>query len=223
MKYKILIDDQTWLSREWHPTKNLPLTPQTVPAYSHKKVWWICLEFKHEWLAACKDRTLKKSGCPICSGRKAHISNCLRTTHPALSSEWHPTKNEPLSPYDITAGSKQRVWWRCPKDQTHEWQTACVNRANKQSGCPFCSGRVASISNSLAHVHTILTEEWHTVKNDNLTPSNVTAGSRLKVWWICNNNPAHEWLASINNRTNGTGCPICASINRTVKRRSHHE
>ena len=30
------------LAAEWHPTKNLPLTVQTVGASSNKNVWWIC-------------------------------------------------------------------------------------------------------------------------------------------------------------------------------------
>ncbi|PFE03289.1 hypothetical protein COE15_27285 [Bacillus cereus] len=30
------------LSKEWHPIKNSPLTPNNVLAGSTKKVWWVC-------------------------------------------------------------------------------------------------------------------------------------------------------------------------------------
>ena len=48
-----------------------------------------------------------------------------------------------------------------------------------------------------------LLEEWHPTKNANLTPHNVTYGSKKKVWWICKN--GHEWQASICDRKRGRG------------------
>ena len=30
------------VSHQWHPTKNLPLTPEMVFPFSDKLVWWIC-------------------------------------------------------------------------------------------------------------------------------------------------------------------------------------
>ena len=29
------------LASQWHPTKNGDLTPQTIAAFSNKKVWWL--------------------------------------------------------------------------------------------------------------------------------------------------------------------------------------
>lgn len=221
IKYKIFIDNLSWLLHEWHPIKNLPHTPSTISANSHKKIWWQCKEFKHEWLAACKDRTNRKSGCPVCSGRKPHISNCLETTHPDLTREWHPIKNGLYLPNEITAGSNKKVWWQCLKDQTHEWQAACANRAKKQSGCPFCSGRIASFTNSLATLNKSLAAEWHPTKNAPLLPRDVTLGSTYKIWWLCSKDQSHEWRTTCNNRTskNGTGCPLCANATRITKKK----
>lgn len=52
-----------------------------------------------------------------------------------------------------------------------------------------------------------LVKEWDQDKNE-LDPHNVTEGSNKKVWWKCEN--GHEWEASVNSRTHGTGCPVCA-------------
>ena len=35
------------LAAQWHPTKNLPLTPSTVFPYSKRLVWWICTTNPH--------------------------------------------------------------------------------------------------------------------------------------------------------------------------------
>jgi len=39
-------------------------------------------------------------------------------------------------------------------------------------------------------------------------PATVSAGSNKKVRWKCRQ--GHEWMAQISNRSNGTGCPVCA-------------
>ena len=44
------------------------------------------------------------------------------------------------------------------------------------------------------------------------TPSMFTRGSSELIWWRCEF--GHEWKASIQNRSRGHGCPICARIQR---------
>ena len=69
---------------------------------------------------------------------------------------------------------------------------------------------MAKLTNSynLKKINPKLSKQWHPTKNGNLTPKDVTPSSARKVWWICDNN--HEWLAKIDNRSHGTGCPYCA-------------
>ena len=62
--------------------------------------------------------------------------------------------------------------------------------------------------NSLAIVNTELAFEWHPAKNGDLLPEYVSAHSNKKVWWQCNQ--GHEWVAVINSRKDGVGCPYCA-------------
>lgn len=41
---------------------------------------------------------------------------------PELIAEWHPTKNDGLSPEDVTHGSAKKAWWFC--SEGHEWEAA---------------------------------------------------------------------------------------------------
>lgn len=56
------------LAAQWHPTKNVELTPQMIAPGSNKKAWWICSE-GHEWQARVADRSAG-SGCPVCAVEK---------------------------------------------------------------------------------------------------------------------------------------------------------
>jgi hypothetical protein len=125
------------LSKQWHPTKNKPLSPKDVVANSAKKVWWVCGK-GHEWQAAVHTRT-QGNGCPYCTGRKVCRDNCLQTINPGLSKEWHPEKNGKLTPRDVTSKSGRNIWWICKKG--HEWQNTVKNR-NRGTGCPYCAGRI---------------------------------------------------------------------------------
>ena len=57
------------LCEEWHPTKNVDLTPNDVTPGSHKKVWWLCPK-QHDYEAVIKKRTGLGSGCSECNKEK---------------------------------------------------------------------------------------------------------------------------------------------------------
>ena len=129
--------------------------------------------------------------------------------NPKLASEWHPTKNGDLRPENFTQGSDKKVWWKCPKGDDHEWN-AHIFRRNRGDGCPFCSGRKASKSSNLLLLNPKLASEWHPTKNGDLRPEEVKPLSNKKVWWKCPKGNDHEWEATIDNRSKGTGCPYCS-------------
>jgi hypothetical protein len=195
------------LAKEWHPVKNGSVTPKDLTAGSSKKVWWQCSK-GHEWEATVGSRNTG-NGCPYCDGKKVSPENCLQTVNPTLAKEWHPTKNGILKQMDVTSSSNKKVWWKCSKG--HEWE-ATVNNRNKGSHCPYCSGRKASDENSLQALNPSLAKEWHPTKNGNLTPRDITAGSNIKVWWLCSR--GHEWEVIVNNRGRGSGCPYCYRLRR---------
>jgi hypothetical protein len=192
------------IAHEWHPTRNAELRPSDVTPGSHRKVWWRC-HYGHEWQADAHCRTNAGSGCPYCAGKRVASNNSLESKYPDLAKQWHPMRNIPLSPDRVTCGSGIVVWWRCPKQ--HEWCAAISHRV-KGSGCPFCAGRHATPESSLATVYPELAKQWHSTKNPEISPSDVTKGSTKKVWWICE--AGHEWQATVGHRVAGRGCPYCA-------------
>jgi hypothetical protein len=59
-----------------------------------------------------------------------------------------------------------------------------------------------------------LVKEWHPTINGNLTPRNLEVDYPKKVWWICSE--SHEWQATIKDRRNQKGCPICENGEKEV-------
>ena len=194
----------TRLLDEWDAARNLPLTPETVTYGSHTAVWWRC-ERGHKWQAAIYART-EGSGCPYCAGKKVGQGNDLASLYPALAAQWDLPKNAPRTPSDFSAGSHRLVWWRC--ERGHSWRAQIRSRVSG-CGCPVCAGRlVAAGENSLADVSPELARQWDAEKNAPLTPQQVTAGTRRKVWWKCAK--GHSWQASVASRVSQkTDCPIC--------------
>lgn len=204
------------LAAQWHPTKNLPLTPDQITPYSHRKVWWLCPE-GHEWQASPGKR-VGGSNCPVCARSKLVPGiNDLETEYPEIAKEWHPDKNGDLKPSDVFSGSNKKAWWRC--SQGHEWQARIASRTgSNRHNCPYCSNSKALPGyNDLKSRYPDIAAEWHPVLNEDLTPEDVTFGSNRKVWWLCPE--GHSWEARISSRTgpDKSGCPICHS--RKAKRR----
>lgn len=129
------------LAAQWHPTKNGELSPDKVHNGARESVWWQCSK-GHEWKGSIYDRKLRQSGCPYCSGRYSVVGvTDLLTTHTAIASEWHPTKNGDLLPSQISAGAGSvKIWWlgKCG----HEWETYSYNR-KAGKGCPSCSNNTS--------------------------------------------------------------------------------
>ncbi|PWY54112.1 hypothetical protein DGG96_17020 [Legionella qingyii] len=66
-----------------------------------------------------------------------------------------------------------------------------------------------SIDNSLILRYPEISKEWDCIKNDPLTPGDVSSGSQKKVWWSCSK--GHSYRATIANRTyRKSGCPYCS-------------
>ena len=54
-----------------------------------------------------------------------------------------------------------------------------------------------------------LLEQWDAARNAPYTPEMVSYGSRLKVWWRCEQ--GHEWQSLVKSRTDGCNCPVCTN------------
>ena len=204
------------LAVQWHPTKNGNLTPEQIPPATTRKVWWRC-EKGHEWQASVSSRTCGGSGCPVCAGKKVIAGeNDLASQFPVIAAQWHSSKNETLTPEQVTPSSNRKVWWRCEKG--HDYQAAVGARTMSGSGCPYCAGRkVLPGFNDLATLEPKIAAQWHPTLNGGLTPDGVTVGCHRKVWWQCQE--GHVWKAAIYSRAGPQkcGCPICAG--RVSKKR----
>ncbi len=130
--------------------------------------------------------------------------------YPRLVEEWDYDRNGTLSPDTVSAGSGRRIWWRCRAGSDHVWRAKPNNRT-AGSGCPFCTNRKVSVTNSLATCFPRLAAEWHPLENGKATPAAVVATSARVAWWRCRNDASHEWRATVRDRTRGqTACPYCS-------------
>jgi len=206
------------IAGQWHPTKNGAVTPDQVVAGSHKKYWWQCPEGSdHDWEATVNNRTGGGTGCSFCSGLKVSVTNSLATLHPDIAAQWHPTRNGAVTPDQVVAGSNEKYWWQCPEGWDHEWEARVESRTNQGTGCPFCSGRKLSVTNSLAALHPDIAAQWHPTQNGAVTANQVVAGSHNKCWWRCSEGRYHEWEAMVISRTGGgRGCPYCSGLKASV-------
>ncbi len=204
------------LAKEWHPAKNGKLTAEDVTLWSNKKVWWKCKK-GHEWQAVVSSRS-SGHGCPYCAGQRVTKETSLAAKNPPLAKEWHPTKNGSLASDGVMFGSNKKVWWKCKKG--HQWQASVKSRSHGK-GCPYCSGQRIHEDNCLATLNPKMAKEWHPTKNGKLTPADVTLGTGKKVWWQCKK--GHEWEATLNSRSRGTGCPYCNSQTSVMELRIYTE
>lgn len=150
-----------------------------------------------------------KNYCRQKSSFKCSYCNSLGNNYPELIKQWHPTKNNELSPYDFAPGSHKSVWWKCPKGDDHEWE-AKIKKRTMGWGCPICSNYKTVKSNTLAHLFPEIAKDWNYDRNES-TPEKIRATSGKKVWWKCG--CGNEWEATVRKRTGiqKTGCPVCAS------------
>lgn len=122
------------IAAEWHPTKN-ELTAADVPPGSRRKVWWQCsVNPEHEWIAFVFNRVRGYGNCPDCS----QAGKSFAEKYPEVAKEWHPTKNEGVTPQEIAHSTQKKYWWMCSINPEHEWQATPQNRGVNGSGCPVC-------------------------------------------------------------------------------------
>jgi very-short-patch-repair endonuclease len=213
---------------QWHPTKNGNLKPEDYTFGSDKKVWWICPNTCshgciHEWLTAIKCRCRTKSGCPYCCSPIKQMCEHMSIlyTYPDVAKEWHPTKNGNLKVTDVTSGCGKKVWWLCTKKCSfgclHEYESIVAGRCSQNTGCSYCIPNPMKICEhmSIKHTHPELSKYWHPTKNLKVKVTDVTAGSDIKVWWLCPNKCTHgcfhEWQTSIYHFLNDSKCPFCSN------------
>ena len=203
-------DNYPELLADWDYKKN-KVSPYCITSKSRELVWWKCHVCGYEWEVEVSYRTVRKHRCPSCANKVATPENCISKTHPHVLKLWNYERNNTITPEQVTYGSNKKVWWKCEKG--HEW-VAKVDSIIRGGRCPICSGqKVLRGYNDLSTIRPDIAKEWHPYRNEDLTPDQLTYGSNKKVWWLCPK--GHEYQAKVNNRTKGTGCPICNKERKT--------
>lgn len=130
--------------------------------------------------------------------------NDLESQNPQLSKEFDMDRNYPLKPYEVGLGSALKVWWTC--DHGHSWESE-VRRRNEGFGCPFCAGQRA-----IEGENDLLSKRPDIAKQlvSDVDPTTIAYSSHQKLEWQCEANPKHRWIAGVDSRVRGRGCPYCS-------------
>ena len=216
-----LADRYPALAAEWEPTRNGILVPEFTAPGSKRPVWWVCSKCQYVWQARVSSRT-RGHGCPACARRasgKARSAprpgESLAEKFPAVAADWHPIRNDDLTPSDVGYASNEKVWWQC-RVCHYQWERQVCGRTQHGSSCPQCARTTKAVpkaGNSLAERCPSVAAEWHPTRNGDLTPADVSFSRKEKVWWKCAG-CGHEWLAVIGNRVRWPGCPSCGRNGR---------
>lgn len=228
------ITDDPILNSEWDSTKNVTfgLDPTKLVVGSNKYAFWKCRYCGYEWRAQIAKRGVRGQGCPICAKKKSEEAQkkvikekikqvrSLGSNYPELVKEWDVEKND-LSPFDYLPNSNKSVYWRC-FECGNEWKAQINKRGIRGQGCPICGKKKLSEEQEKRNRTKILKEgslgsrcpyllkEWNYEKNK-ATPFDYLPKSNKKAFWKCSV-CGHEWIASINIRSSGVGCPLCGRI-----------
>lgn len=201
------------IAKMWHPTKNGKMNPEYVSVGSMRGFWWLG-ECGHEWNSTVQYEVFSGK-CPYCTGKRVLKGfNDLESINPKLAEEWDCIKNGGIHPYEVTAGSGKKVWWKCPLG--HSWEASIVSR-KRGNGCPICSNRVAVKGFNDITTRPDLMDSWNCEKNKDVLPSEISIGTETKYWWVCPR-CKHEWKAPVSRRANGRGCPECSKKDRRESR-----
>lgn len=216
------------LYRELHATLNLinKLDTTKLSSGSSKKVWWQCKENpSHYWCSTVKDRT-QNHGCGMCHNLYVISGiNDLSVSDPTLYSRLHRQMNEDqgVNIENLSYSTARKVWWKCSNNASHYWPAKVNTLQNNlrsssegsaNHGCGMCRNfYVVHGVNDLSVTHPHLYNQIHTLKNQEygIDTTKLVYGTDRKIWWKCDKNSSHYWLAKVSGRSIGRNCGMCAS------------
>lgn len=137
------------------------------------------------------------------------LADFFLAKRPDVGAQWDVQKNT-VRPETLKPGSRERVWWKCEKG--HEWQASVDSRIHAGRSCPYCANQaIIPGENDMASMMPELVPLWHPERNGGFSPTEVSPGSRQKVWWQCSR--GHSWRAAVYSVSAGAGCPYCSGRN----------
>ena len=140
--------------------------------------------------------------------------------YPDLIKDWDFKKNEKNSPYELTAGSSKKVWWKC--SVCGEEKEMSPNSRMKGS-CRSCDAKrriekLIAEKGSFESNYPEKALDWDKEENGGLLPSQVTAGSNITINWKCHV-CGYQWKGKVCNHAKSLySCEKCAIRETTLKR-----
>ena len=211
-------NDLQYLLEEWDYQNNHGKTPSDYSFGSKQEVFWICRYCGSSFPSRINTRVrYRTQSCTECAKKqswktrheKLICEKNLATEFPNISAEWDYELNTGITPEDVTKGTRDVYYWKCPNGHP-SYPARVANRAINGTGCPVCSGRklLAGI-NDLATVNPRLASQWDYEKNYPKTPQEVFPRSGKKYWWIC---PlcGESYQAIVSNRAAGKAHDKCS-------------
>lgn len=118
-----------------------------------------------------------------------------------------------IDPRKIPHASTFKVYWKCKNGHSYKASICSKTRLDgKASGCPVCSNSSLYIGQNDFKTYceqnnkTHLLDEWDYDKNK-IKPNEIISGGAKFIHWKCA--LGHTWKAKLNERINGTNCPVC--------------
>jgi hypothetical protein len=175
-------------------------------------VEWCCVA-GHTFRARYWEVTSGKIRCTKCPRtRTFDAANSLASRHPELARLWHPTRNDGLTPADVTPGERRIVWWQCAKGHSNQ---ARIDRRAAGQKCGICSSRrLQTGQNDLATMEPRLSLEYFEARN--ILKASEIFPSDHKLWWKCLKH-GHQMEQTTQHRRSSQGCTRCALKERILK------
>ena len=206
---------------DWEENKKHGLNPKEISKSSTKKIYCICnvhntCEF-HKFTTTPASLTRSKfkgNGCPYCDHMKVCPCDAFPNIRPDIFEYFDKDNNEGKDPFSLSISSGKILNWKC-KDhltcQGHKWRDniANMNAKKPENLCSYCSGYKTCPCDSFMNTCPELAKQYDKERNKHRSPYKIRAGSRKRLWWLCEK--GHSWKCRVGSRTkkHKTGCPKC--------------
>jgi len=123
-----------------------------------------------------------------------------------LEKYWDYKKNK-LNPWEISHGSREKVWIKCQEKDYHSYDILCHSFVTGNR-CLYCAGKKVHKLDSLGTLYPKVLDIWSD-KNEK-SPYEYTPKSHQYVWWKCPDGKHEDYFRRIDSLNNHNfRCPEC--------------
>lgn len=176
---------------------------------------WICPDDpSHTWKQKISSFLRRQSDCLFCARKPVVAYSQLSVKFPELAKEWHPTKNNHLTPDSVAASTPSPAWWQCKAAKNHIYYMPVNSRTEDKVPCPFCSASKLKKNKSLAKLWPQIAQFLDSVRSYGLSASEVSPDSPVIVYFECpetiNSEKPHTIRMSVKKATESNlDCVAC--------------